>query len=119
MAKALIALLKQSLPGVVLESHSQHGDETVVVEAARWHEVAAFLKTSPAADMSMLTDLTAVDYPDRLPRFEIVAHYYSLSLGHRLRVKTRAGDAAGRAPVRVPVPKRQRSRQSRSRGGRS
>jgi NADH-quinone oxidoreductase subunit C len=43
----------------------------------------------------MLADLCGVDYPDREPRFEVVAHLYSLSKGHRLRVKTRVGDAEG------------------------
>ncbi len=96
MAKALVALLKQSFPGAVLETHSQHGDDTVVVDPGRWHELAAFLKSSPAADMSMLMDLTAVDFPDRDPRFEVVAHFYSLSKGHRLRMKARVGDPAGK-----------------------
>ncbi|HEX3593921.1 MAG TPA: NADH-quinone oxidoreductase subunit C, partial [Polyangiaceae bacterium] len=91
MAKALVALLKQSFPSAVLETHSQHGDETVVVDPGQWHELAAFLKSSPAADMSMLMDLTAVDFPDREPRFEVVAHFYSLSKGHRLRMKARIG----------------------------
>jgi NADH-quinone oxidoreductase subunit C len=96
MAKALIELVKKTFPGAVLESHAQHGDETVVVDPARWHDVAAFLKTSNAADMSMLMDLTAVDFPDRDPRFEVVAHFYSLSRGHRLRVKAKVGDPAGK-----------------------
>lgn len=95
MAKALIDLVKKSFPDAVIATHAQHGDETVVVDPARWHEVAAFLKTSPAADMSMLMDLTAVDYPDREPRFEVVAHLYSLSRSHRLRLKARVGDANG------------------------
>ena len=95
MAQALVELLKKAFPDAVLETHAQHGDETVVVEVSRWRDVAMLLKSSPAADMTMLTDLTAVDYPDRLPRFEVVAHFYSLSKGHRLRVKARVGDAAG------------------------
>src|SRR5258708_6625456 len=96
MAKALVALLKQSFPSAVLETHSQHGDDTVVVDPGQWHELAAFLKSSPVADMSMLMDLTAVDFPDRDPRFEVVAHFYSLSKGHRLRMKARVGDPAGK-----------------------
>lgn len=95
MSKALVELVQKTFPGAVLESHAQHGDETIVVDVARWHDIAAFLKSSPAADMTMLMDLTAVDYPDRLPRFDVVAHFYSLSRGHRLRVKGRVGDAAG------------------------
>jgi NADH-quinone oxidoreductase subunit C len=95
MAKAIVELLKQSFPSAVLETHAQHGDETVVVEPSAWHDVAAFLKSSPAADMNMLMDLTAVDFPDREPRFEIVAHFYSLAKGHRVRLKTRVGDPEG------------------------
>jgi NADH-quinone oxidoreductase subunit C len=96
MAKALVELLKQSFPAAVLETHAQHGDETLVLDPASWHEVAAFLKSSPAADMNMLMDLTAVDFPDREPRFEIVAHFYSLAKGHRLRLKARVGDPEGK-----------------------
>jgi NADH-quinone oxidoreductase subunit C len=95
MSKALLELLKKNFGAAVLETHSLHGDETVVVEAAAWKEVARFLHDSPQAAMDMLTDLTAVDFPDREPRFEIVAHFYSLTRGHRLRVKTRTGDEEG------------------------
>jgi NADH-quinone oxidoreductase subunit C len=93
MSKALVELLQKTFPDAVLGTHAQHGDDTVVVNAARWLEVATFLKSSPAADMTMLSDLTAVDFPDRLPRFEVVAHFYSLSKGHRLRLKAGVGDA--------------------------
>ena len=95
MAKALVDSVKDQFPGVVLETHAQHGDETIVVDAARWKDVARYLRDDPKADMSMLVDLTVVDFPDREPRFEVVAHYYSLERGHRLRVKARVGDAEG------------------------
>jgi len=95
MAKALIDLVKQKFPADVLEAHSLRGDDTVVVYAPRWKDIARFLKDEPRADMSMLVDLTAVDFPDRTPRFEVVVHLYSLSKGHRLRLKARVGDSAG------------------------
>ena len=95
MSKALIDLIKKNFGAAVLETHSLYGDETVVVEAAAWREVAGFLRDNPACQMEMLSDLTAVDFPEREPRFEIVAHFYSLSKGHRLRLKTRTGDEEG------------------------
>lgn len=95
MSKALIELIKKHFGPAVLESHSLHGDDTVVVEGSAWKEVARFLKDSPEVSMEMLSDLTAVDFPEREPRFEIVAHFYSLTKGHRLRLKTRTGDAEG------------------------
>ena len=95
MSQALLELVKKQFPASVIETHSLAGDDTAVVEATRWKEIARFLRDDPRADMQMLVDLTAVDYPDRTPRFEVVAHFYSLSKGHRLRLKARVGDAEG------------------------
>jgi NADH-quinone oxidoreductase subunit C len=95
MAKVLIDLVRQKFPNAVIEHSSHHGDETLVLEAASWHAVAEFLRDDPRANMQMLVDLTAVDYPDRDPRFEVVAHLLSLTKGHRLRIKTRVGDPEG------------------------
>ena len=95
MAQRLVELLKHQFALAVLETHAQHGDETVVLDPGSWHDVCRYLRDAPPAQMHMLTDLTAVDYPDRDPRFEVVAHLYSLTHGHRLRVKTRVGDASG------------------------
>jgi NADH-quinone oxidoreductase subunit C len=95
MAKALVELVEHAFPRVVLSKHSQHGDDTIVIDPSKWHDVAAFLKSDPKADMTMLIDLTAVDYLGDEPRFEVVAHFYSLAKGHRLRMKARVGNADG------------------------
>lgn len=95
MAQALVELILRRFPDAVVSTHAQHGDETVVIDPARWHDVAEALRDDPAASMEMLVDLTAVDFPDREPRFEVVAHFLSLSRGHRLRLKARIGDTDG------------------------
>ena len=95
MAKILVDLIQKNFPSAVLGAQSIRGDEIVVVEAAAWKAIAKFLRDDPRASMEMLSDLTAVDYPDRDPRFEVVAILYSLTKGHRLRLKTRVGDPAG------------------------
>jgi NADH-quinone oxidoreductase subunit C len=95
MAQRLVDLLKNQFALAVLETHAQHGDDTVVLDRGSWHEVCRFLRDAPPSQMNMLIDLTAVDYPDRDPRFEVVAHLHSLHHGHRLRVKTRVGDQNG------------------------
>jgi NADH-quinone oxidoreductase subunit C len=95
MAQALVDLVKQRFADAVLATHSQHGDETIIVKPESWHAIHKFLKDDPRASMNMLTDLTAVDFPDREPRFEVVSHLYSLDKGHRLRLKARVGDEDG------------------------
>ena len=95
MSVRVVSILEKQFPDAILETHAQHGDETVVVESGAWLEVCEFLKENQRTSMEMLTDLTAVDFPDRAPRFEVVAHFYSLTKGHRLRLKARTGDADG------------------------
>jgi NADH-quinone oxidoreductase subunit C len=92
MSQALVDLILRHFAEAVLETHAQRGDETVVVRSERWHEVARFLRDDPSSDLAMLVDLTAVDFPQREPRFEVVAHFLSLQHGHRIRLKTRVGD---------------------------
>lgn len=95
MSVALLDLIKSHFPDAVLGSHAQHGDETVLLEPSAWFSVHQFLREDARADVDMLIDLTAVDYPDRDPRFEVVSHVLSLSKGHRLRLKSCVGDEEG------------------------
>jgi NADH-quinone oxidoreductase subunit C len=99
MSKALLELVRSQFGSAVLETHNQHGDETAVLEPNSWHAVAKFLRDDPRAAINMLVDLTAVDFPEREPRFDVVAHFVSLTLGHRIRLKARVGKASGAASI--------------------
>lgn len=46
------------------------------------------------AGFDFLIDLTAVDYPGRPERFDVVYHLYSFTANRRLRVKARAAESA-------------------------
>jgi NADH-quinone oxidoreductase subunit C len=95
MSQRVLDRLQAKFGDAVLETHNQCGDETAVVRADRWREVCEWLKTDPAMSFDNLVDLCGVDYPDRLPRFEVVLHLYSIEKRHRLRLKARVGDAEG------------------------
>ncbi|MCH7479743.1 MAG: NADH-quinone oxidoreductase subunit C [SAR324 cluster bacterium] len=84
---ALTALIEEAFPGAVTARHTQHGDETVVIERKGMLEVLRFLRDDPRCRFDMMVDVTAVDYLPRAPRFEVVYHLKSLQFGHRLRVK--------------------------------
>ena len=45
------------------------------------------------ASFDMLLDVTAVDWPGRAPRFEVVYHFYSTTSFARVRLKTRVEEA--------------------------
>ena len=95
MADKLAKVLQDKFGSAIIDAHALHGDDTVVIEPSRWLEVARFLRDDPACRMDMLVDLCGVDYLDRDPRFEVVAHLHSLTHGHRLRIKARVGNADG------------------------
>ncbi len=95
MSERLLQVLRDKFGSAVLETHSQCGDDTAIVEASRWKEICSFLKNDPQCDMNLIVDLCGADYPDREPRFEVVLHLDSIPKRHRLRLKARVGDAEG------------------------
>jgi NADH-quinone oxidoreductase subunit C len=87
--------LKEQLGAAVIETHAHLGDDTVVVDASSWKAACELAKSDARLAFDMLVDLTAVDYPDREPRFEIVVHLASIAKRHRLRLKARVGGSEG------------------------
>ena len=46
-----------------------------------------FLETDPTCKFSSLVDITAVDYPQREKRFDMVYHFLSMYQNHRIRLR--------------------------------
>ena len=92
MSQLVLDALKARFGTAILETHSDYGDDTAVVEPTRWKAVCQFLHDEPSMDFDLPVDLAGVDYPARLPRMEVVMHLYSVSRGHRIRLKARVGD---------------------------
>ena len=82
-----LARLIEALPDALLETHARLGEPTALVEAERVVEVLTLLRDDEGLGFDVLTDLTAVDYLGRSPRFEVVYHLYSVEKKHRLRIK--------------------------------
>jgi len=76
-----------ALAGRVTGSSVAHGILVLEVEPAEARPVAQALKESFGFDL--FVDVTAVDWPDREPRFDVVWHFYSTSGFARVRMKTR------------------------------
>src|SRR3990172_5715979 len=89
-----LRLLLATLPGAVVETHAQHGDATAVVAPEELLRVMHLLREAPELEFDLLSDVTAVDYLGREPRFEVVYHLYSLPRNQRVRIKTRVREDA-------------------------
>ena len=85
-----VVSLKGALPGAVAAAKMFAGQLTVTVARDRIVEVARHLKD--AEDFKYCVDVTAVDWRDRQPRFDVVYHFYSFSKNDRVRVKLGCAD---------------------------
>jgi NADH-quinone oxidoreductase subunit C/D len=97
--------LQQRFPQAILAHRAAHGDDTVTVGRESWREVARFLRDDPDLRYNFLMDLTAADYLSmgRTPRFEVVAHFYSLAHNQRVRLKAPVPDDDPRIDSLMPV----------------
>lgn len=92
MSQLVLDKLKERFGAAILETHSNFGDDTALVDPAHWKAIGKFLREDPALDFDLPVDLCGVDYPSRLPRMEVVLHLYSIPRRHRVRIKARVGD---------------------------
>lgn len=68
------------------------GELTVWTTKAGLSPLVAFLRDNQACAFTTLIDITAVDYPDRESRFEVVYHFLSMRQNHRIRLKLTCGE---------------------------
>jgi NADH-quinone oxidoreductase subunit C len=62
----------------------------LVVDAASYEEIARYTRDEEKFDL--LADLTAVDWPRREKRFDVVLNLYSFPKNERLRIKVHVGE---------------------------
>lgn len=86
----LPALLGQQFGDRITAFSSYLGQNFLVAAPGSVVEILEFLKTQAGFDY--LVDVTAVDYPKRPERFELVYILYSFSRNERIRIKTRIPD---------------------------
>ncbi len=87
MQEPLIRALEAVMPGAVAGALKAHGELTLTVEPALIVDICHYLRE--VEGFERLSDLTAVDWHPREPRFEVVYHLHSVRRNLRLRLKCR------------------------------
>ena len=67
-----------------------NGELTMHVALSNIAGLVEFLKSDASCQFSSLIDVTAVDYPGRPKRFDVVYHFLSMYRNHRIRLKLQA-----------------------------
>jgi NADH-quinone oxidoreductase subunit C len=69
------------------------GELTVEVVTGQILPLVDFLKSDSSCRFSTLVDITAIDWPGRERRFDVVYHLLSMYQNHRIRLRLAVGEA--------------------------
>jgi NADH-quinone oxidoreductase subunit C len=86
------AMIAAALPGVVTGQQVANGELTIVAGAGDIVQLATFLRDDERCQFVSFIDVTAVDWPARERRFDVVYHFLSPRLNRRIRVKIEIGE---------------------------
>ena len=100
--KALGDSIAAALPGASPRVTVEFGELNLCVEPSHIVETLTYLRDAPDCQFFSFIDLTAVDYPVREKRFNVVYHLLSPRLNHRIRIKTAIAEDEALASV-IPV----------------
>ncbi len=91
MAAPILDSIASQLDRLATSSSVSHG--TLVVEIAPTQLIGLAQTLKSACKFDMLLDITAIDWPSRQPRFDVVWHFYSTTHRVRVRVKTQVAES--------------------------
>lgn len=89
---ALGQMIVGALSGAAISHQVAFGELTVSIYAEKVVEVAKFLRDDPRCRFINPIDVTAVDYPARQNRFDVVYHLLSPTLNTRIRLRAEASE---------------------------
>jgi NADH-quinone oxidoreductase subunit C len=90
MSEALMelgALIELKRPDDVVRYSVAHGELTVEVVPTALVGFMDYLRADANCRFTTLVDITAIDWPERAKRFDVVWHLLSMQRNHRIRVK--------------------------------
>jgi NADH-quinone oxidoreductase subunit C len=95
-AASTVETLREKFPQAIVETADFRDEQTIILQPAYLVEVCTFLKQDQ--HYNLLETITAVDWPERVPRFDVV--YQLLSLSHQcfLRLKVCVGQRGEEHP---------------------
>jgi NADH-quinone oxidoreductase subunit C len=92
MNEITLEKLKEEFTKSILEVAEFRGELTIVVRKEDIVPICRFLRDDPELLYNFLSDLCAVDYLERKPRFDVVYNLYSIQKNDRVRLKVQVDD---------------------------
>ncbi len=95
-ATSTVVMVREKFPQAVVETVDFRGEQTIVLLPEHLVTVCAYLQKN--LQYTFLSSVTAVDWLERVPRFDVVYHLLSIPNQCELRLKVRAGNRGEEHP---------------------
>ena len=99
-ATSTVEKVRQKFPQAIVETVEFRDEQTIVLKPEDLVTVCSYLQKN--LQYNFLSSVTAVDWPERIPRFDVVYHLLSLPNQCVLRLKVRVGQRREEHPA-VPT----------------
>lgn len=86
-ATSTVETVRTKFPRAVIEVVEYRDEQTILLKPENLVEVSNYLKK----DLPYLETITAVDWPERIPRFDVVYHLLSIESQCYVRLKVQVG----------------------------
>ena len=100
-AIATVEMVRQKFPRAIVETVEFRGEQTIVLKPEDLVTVCRYLQKD--LGYNFLSSVTAVDWLERVPRFDVVYHLLSISNQCVLRLKVRVGQRREEHPAVATV----------------
>ncbi len=88
-AASTVEMVRGKFPQAVVETVDYRNEQTIVLQPEELVEVCTYLKKN--LHYEMLETITAVDWPERVPRYDVIYQLLSIENKCYLRLKVRVG----------------------------
>src|SRR5215472_10596534 len=92
-------VIARELSGAITGHAVAHGELTVSGHAGEIVRIVRFLRDDPRCEFISIIDITAVDWPARENRFDVVYHFLSPTKNARIRIKLEVDEATPVASI--------------------
>ena len=87
-----VTFLRERFPDALVDVSERLDETTIIVRPDAIVDACRALRDDPTLQYNFLSTITAVDWLEREPRFDVVYHLMSLPTGAVLRLKIQVGD---------------------------
>ncbi len=99
-AVSTVEMVRKKFPQAIVETVEFRGEQTIVLKPEHLVAVCTYLQKN--LQYTFLSTVTAVDWFERVPRYDVVYHLLSIPHRSELRLKVRVGERGAGADLSQP-----------------